>query len=96
MQHSLFGITEKNAHRIAYEVYSSCGTNENKLNQMKHVLYVALNSELTSRQRECLELYYYKDMKMCEIASFLSVAPSTVTRHIKAAERKLKNLAKYC
>ncbi|MBQ8057612.1 MAG: helix-turn-helix domain-containing protein [Ruminococcus sp.] len=63
---------------------------------MKHILYVALNSELTPRQRECLELYYYKKMKMCDIASFLSLSPSTVTRHIKAAERKLKSVAKYC
>ena len=96
MQRSGFAITEKSDHLVSYELYNSHGSNESTISKMKHILSVALKNELTERQRECLELYYYKNMKMYEIASLLSLSPSTVTRHIKAAEKKLKSVAKYC
>ena len=96
MLRSPISITEKNTNRVSFEKYNSSGTNESSIDKMKHILCLALQCELTQRQRECLELHYYKNMKKCEIAEVLSITPSTVTRHIKAAERKLKSVAKYC
>ena len=96
MLRSRVSLTDKNVNRVEFETYNSNGTNESSIDKMKHVLYVALNSELTLRQRQCLELFYYKNMKKYEIADMLSISPSTVSRHIKAAERKLKSVAKYC
>ncbi|MBQ8539459.1 MAG: sigma-70 family RNA polymerase sigma factor [Ruminococcus sp.] len=78
-----------------FESYNSHGTNEASIEKMKHILCLALQCELTQRQRQCLELYYYENMKKYEIADALSISPSTVSRHIKAAERKLKSVAKY-
>lgn len=96
MQLDCFNITQENTNLVSYSVYQSAGTNKTDLAKMKQLLNIALKTELTGRQRECLEMYYYKNLKMVEIASLLSVSPSTVTRHIKAAQKKLRNLAKYC
>ncbi|MBQ2971724.1 MAG: sigma-70 family RNA polymerase sigma factor [Ruminococcus sp.] len=96
MQLDCINITQENSNLVSYSVYQSAGTNKTDLMKMRQLLNIALKTELTDRQRECLEMYYYKNLKMVEIASLLSVSPSTVTRHIKAAQRKLKNLAKYC
>ena len=96
MQHDCISITQENSNLVSYSVYQSAGTNKTDLAKMRQLLSIALKTELTGRQRECLEMYYYKNLKMVEIASLLSVSPSTVTRHIKAAHKKLKNVAKYC
>lgn len=78
-----------------FSTYEDSDTNIRDIKKMKQILCEALKSELTERQRQCVTMYYYDDMKMKEIASTLSLSPSTVTRHIKAAQRKLKNVAKY-
>lgn len=96
MQHSFFGITEKNDNKVSYSKYCNPLTNKKDIDKLKQLLSVAMLYDLTQRQRECLQLYYYENKRMCEIASLLSVSPSTVTRHIKAAQKKLKDLAKYC
>lgn len=96
MQHSFLGITEKNDNRVSYSMYCNPSTNKKDIEKMKQLLSVAMLYDLTQRQRECLELYYYENKRMNEIASLLSISPSTVTRHIKAAQKKLKGLAKYC
>lgn len=95
MLRSPISITDKNTNRVSFEAYNSCGTNESSIDKMKHILCLALQCELTQRQRQCLELHYYENMKKYEIAELLAISPSTVTRHIKAAEKKLKSVAKY-
>jgi len=62
---------------------------------MKRVLSTAIRCELTPRQRECVVMYYYDNKKMPDIAFELSLSVSTVSRHIKAGVRKLKNIANY-
>ena len=41
---------------------------------------VAINEELTERQRELINLYYIEQMSMTEIAQTLDLSPSTVSR----------------
>ncbi|MBQ8860857.1 MAG: sigma-70 family RNA polymerase sigma factor [Ruminococcus sp.] len=96
MQHNLAHITEENNHLISYSMYDNNSTNKKAIENMKKLLSMAMVSELTQRQRECLVMYYYENKRMNEIASILSLSPSTVTRHIKAAQKKLKSIAKYC
>ncbi len=96
MQHSFLGITERNDNLVSYSTYCNPTTNKKNIENMKRLLSVAMACELTQRQRECLVMYYYENKRMNEIASILSVSPSTVTRHIKAAQKKLKTVAKYC
>lgn len=95
MRHSILSINELNKNIVDFSTYEDSDTNIRDIKKMKQILCEALKSELTERQRQCVTMYYYDDMKMKEIASTLSLSPSTVTRHIKAAQRKLKNVAKY-
>ena len=95
MRHSILSINELNKNIVDFSTYEGSDTNIRDIKKMKRILCKALKSELTERQRQCVTMYYYDDMKMKEIASTLSLSPSTVTRHIKAAQRKLKNVAKY-
>ncbi len=99
MRHNLIGINEKNRDLIDYENFSFYGTdsnsNKSEINRMKSILSKAILEELTSRQRDCVTMYYYENMKMKDIALTLRLSKSTVSRHIKAAETKLKNVARY-
>ncbi len=95
MRHSFLSINELNENIVDFSTYENSDTNIHDIKRMKLILCKALKSELTDRQRQCVTMYYYDDMKMKEIATALSLSPSTVTRHIKAAQRKLKNASKY-
>ncbi len=95
MRHDVLHLDEKNADLIAYSIYSPGTDNRREIERMKRILSRAVRSELTARQRECLTLYYLHSMKMRDIARALSISPSTVTRHIKAAKARLTKIAKY-
>ncbi len=79
----------------AYLAYKSGDTNASDINTMKRILSKAIRTELTENQRVCLIEYYIHGRKMKEIAELLSLNPSTVTRHIRAAKDKLRHIASY-
>ncbi len=89
-------ITDKNANLCWYlhEQGQTGGDNRTQLSQMKAILKLALDSELTDAQRRCL-VAYYSGKKQKEIAAALGLAPSTVCRHIRSAKRKLGKLREY-
>ena len=81
---------------LSYLAYiRSDNTNKDERRKMKIILSKALLEELTELQRFCLTEYYIKGRKKKDIAADLSVHPSTVTRHIHSAERKLRHIASY-
>lgn len=51
------------------------------------VMLRALRRWATSRQRECLYLYYGRGLSQQEIAKLLGVNVSNISRNIKAGER---------
>ncbi len=63
---------------------------------MIQILKQAYLGELTSRQKECLYLFYGQQKKMIEIADLLHIHVSTVSRHIQKALRRLHTILKYC
>lgn len=82
--------------RVSYRAYISSGsTNKGERRKMKTILKKAILTELTDVQRYCLIEYYVNQRKMKDIASELSLHPSTVTRHIKRAKEKLCHIAGY-
>ncbi len=95
MRHSFVNLGEKNRDLVAYCSFTSSNTNKSDIEKMKHILRTALTNELTQRQRECIIMYYYENKKMKTIAKELSLSVPTVSRHIKAAQAKLKNIANY-
>lgn len=96
MQHKILGINNENEDKITYSSYLSYGSNDEDRKRMKNFLSIALGADLTGRQRQCIMMYYVDGLKMREIAGKLCIHPSTVTRHLRAAQRKLRNLSKYC
>ncbi len=54
--------------------------NARQLRQMKQLLVLVMQKELTPRQREILDLYYYEGLNTVEIADRLGVNKSTVSR----------------
>ena len=80
----------------AYSSYAA--TREEKsmrIRRMEKILHTAVCSELTDRQKQCIELYYFQKLPVCEIASRLSVRPTTVYKHLNVARSILKKCAKY-
>ena len=64
-------------------------TNYREREAMSKSLKRALDVSLTQRQRLCLTMYYNDEMTMGQIAQELGVTESTVSRHIKAARKRL-------
>lgn len=59
------------------------------------VLRRAMEGELTQRQRQCLELYYFQGLTQEEAACKLGVTAATVSRHIKRARERLQQVLVY-
>ncbi len=95
MRHSLIALNDNDKDIASFSNFLTRDTNRNDIEKMKQILSQAMTCELTNRQRECVQMYYIENIKMKDIASILSLAPSTVTRHIKAAKLKLRTIAKY-
>lgn len=95
MLHEKVYFNDKNSDIIAYNMSRSGEGNDKDIVKMKKIMRKAISEALTARQRECLTMYYFENKKMKDIAVVLSLSPSTVTRHIKAAKKRLINIAKY-
>lgn len=80
----------------AYREYLIGEDNGSRRSHLRKVLMKAIDTELTEKQRECVVDYYINNKSMKDIAREQDVHPSTVTRHIKRAEEKLRHIAEYC
>lgn len=58
-------------------------------------LRLALERELTPRQRECVELYYYQGLTMEEVGKRLGIGKATVCRHLQKSEARLQRSIAY-
>lgn len=70
-------------------------TNSADITRLKRNLIRALQSDVTPRQREMLELYYAKGLNMRQIGELLGVHKSTVSRTVKRGEQRLKRCLRY-
>lgn len=96
METKLIHITAENMNRLFMGTQLHSGkTNEEARNRMKKILYSALQSELTDKQRTCLVEHYLNGKKEKDIALEQNLNPSTVSRHITKAKEKLKHIASY-
>ena len=95
MRHKLVGITNKNFRYVNYWDSEGRDDNSDDRRRMAALLRKVMDDGLTEKQRYCLQEYYLNNRSMKNIASGLGVYPSTVTRHIQSAEKKLRKIAKY-
>lgn len=63
---------------------------------IKEVLPIIIKQDLTERQRRCVEMMYYEGKTQSEIARELLLSQPTVSRHIKTAQRIIRNRLFYC
>lgn len=69
--------------------------NGGDIRRLKRNLRAAREEVLTARQREMLRLFCEEGMSMTEIARTLGVAPSTVSRTLARARRRLYKSLRY-
>lgn len=80
---------------LVFDRYNSGATNAADLRRRLDIVYRAMKTELTPLQFKLLKDYYVHGKKMKDIALELGVHPSTVTRRIHRAKKKIITIAKY-
>lgn len=69
--------------------------NSLRLERMRRNLRQAREKELTPHQKQVLELHYDQHMRVTEIARYLGVNPSTVSRTLRRARDRLHRYLQY-
>lgn len=79
---------------VSYKLYNQSGiSNSNDVNMAKDLLLNAIDTVLTEKQKKCVKMHYFMDKPMNQIAKELGVNPSTVTRTIQSAKKRLSILS---
>lgn len=96
MKISVSHFNEQNENLYGYlsAGWTGGADNSEERRRMKRLLRMAVSNGLTEQQKQCL-LRYYSGTKQKDIAAEMGLSPSTVNRHIKAALRRLQNIAQY-
>lgn len=72
-----------------------CGGDEGEERRLVRNLRLAREEELTQRQREVLRLHFEERLGVREIARRQGAAPSTVSRTLARAKRRLYKCLRY-
>lgn len=70
-------------------------TNEETLNRLRRNLTIAIQEDLTPRQREMLLMRYSDGLSQAEIARRVGVNRSVVSRTLKSAYGRLRRALRY-
>ncbi len=70
-------------------------SNRSDLEIVRSVLRRAIRRELTPRQLECVQFYFYQKMTQEQIAQALGISKPTVCRHLQKAKLRLKRALSY-
>ncbi len=63
--------------------------------RISRVLNDVISRELTSRQRECVQMYYFERIPQSEIARKLGISVSAVSRHLTRAKARIEPILRY-
>lgn len=69
--------------------------NRAELLRTQKLLRLAIEQELTARQRECVRLYFFDRLTEEQIGRRPGVGKSTVCRHLQKAKLRLKRALSY-
>lgn len=83
------------ARDMAAWMRATAGDNRVQLERLRRCLRKARETELTDCQKRVLTLYYDQGMTVKDIAAQLDVVPSTVSRTLHRAHRRLQHCLKY-
>ena len=78
-------------------VYTQAMSEDNaeQMGRLRRNVMLALQEDVTPRQRECMRLYAEKGLNMRQIAELTGVDKSTVSRNIKRGESRLRRCLRY-
>lgn len=71
------------------------GDNSQRLERLSHNLPLAVQQELTPCQRKMLEMHYYQNMRVTDIARELGISKSSVSRTLRRAKDRLYRSLRY-
>ena len=88
---------------LSWEVFSqekswappSSSSNQKQREAALRLLHTAMGRELTSRQRQCVELCVLRCMTQQQAGRLLGVNKATVCRHLQKSKRRLAQAALY-
>lgn len=66
-----------------------------KARAQARLLQTAIAQELTPRQRQCVELYYFRQLTMEETGRQLGIGKATVCRHLQKSRDRLARALSY-
>ena len=95
MRHKRISITDKSVNLLSYDMFRDGETNRDKIKEMKSLLYEAIDSGLTEKQKYCMVEYFLKNRTMENIAEELNCNKSTVWKHITRAKKRLQGITRY-
>lgn len=78
-----------------YQVLRGFLKNTQQETRIARLMAEAIRDELTERQAEQVRMYYLEQRTMREIAAILGVNPSTVSRTLAIARKKLRRCLKF-
>ena len=70
-------------------------SNSRRIELMKKTLSRAIETELTDRQKQMIDEYYFAGKTMTEIGKKYGISKSTVSRHLSRSRERLKTSLKY-
>lgn len=70
-------------------------SNDEQLSRLKDAVAKVIKNELTKRQCEILDLYFFQNKSVEEIAALLNVNKSTISRTKNRAIDKIKRFLQY-
>ena len=84
---------------ISNILFSECDFYDEKYDEktkLRRIILKIINNELTARQKEVIMLYYYKNMKIEQIAEATGVSHQSISKTLSRARVKISNILKYC
>ena len=73
----------------------SKNTNAEQIKKLKLIVRRVIEEDLTDKQKRVIQMYYFEGKKMTEIAEEMRINKSTVSRHLKLADKKFQKIKKY-
>jgi len=66
-----------------------------KSEKLKRILVKIIKNELTPRQEQVIEMYYFRQMNISEIGNVLEITPQAVSALMSRARLKIFRILKY-
>lgn len=91
MRHKILQLDEMFTSIASYAQWDGGDDNSNNIERLKKYVRLFLTSDLlTERQKMVIDMYYLKNLKLREMSDITGLSPSTLSRHISYALKKMR------